>query len=171
MEQPLSKQPRILGVPIVLDPLVLEQANVAKENLDNTSGELLSTFLSRRDQKAALEGIEPDEAAKALYAEDQAELERLKGELAAAQEALREATRIYQFRSLGYRAWRALKAAHPSKDKGLAFDEDSIAPTLLREASYDPKMSAEMVEEILTSPDWSEGEVHLLLRTAVGAQS
>lgn len=165
-----TKQPPVTGVPIVFDYTVLDAADTARQNLDERSQELLRTFVDRCNVEAALTQDPLEEVRERVRGEDEAELEALKKAWQDAQDALVEVTRVYQFRSLGYKAWRALKAAHPSKDPELAFDEDSIAPTLLREASHDPKLTAEMVEEILSSPDWSEGEVRLLLRAATGVQ-
>lgn len=165
------KKAPIQGAPICFDYDLLATAEAAQRTLDERSQELLRTFVDRCNVAAAMSEEDIKDVRARVREEDAEELEALKKAWQEAQDALAGVTRIYQFRSLGYKAWRALKAAHPSKDPELAFDEDSIAPTLLREASHDPKLTAEMVEEILSSPDWSEGEVRLLLRAAVGAQS
>lgn len=167
---PTKKHP-LAGAPIVLDFEVLAECEAAKQNLDTQSQHLLETFTLRVDAEVVITGEDRQVVARRIYEEDKATLEALQAAFTDAQTRLGAATRVYQFRPLGYRAWRALQAAHPSKDPKSAFDEDSIAATLLREASFDPKLSAEMVEEILTSEDWSAGEVRLLLDAAVRAQS
>lgn len=165
------KKPPVAGAPICLDHTTVAEAEAARQTLQERSMYLLETFIKRADNEAAVTGEDLHEVRKRLYEQDQTELEDLAQKAKDTQTALAAATRIYTFRSLGYKAWRAMKNAHPSKSPEKAFDEDSIAATLLREASLDPKLSAEMVEEILTSPDWSEGEVRLLLDAAVRAQS
>lgn len=167
----MSKAHPLTGAPIVLDFEALAECQAAQQNIERQSRHLLETFTLRVDAEVVVTGEDRQVVARRIHAEDASSLEELKAKFEAAQTRLAAATRVYQFRSLGFRAWRALKAAHPSKDPKLAFDEDSLAPTLLREASYDPKLSAEMVEEILTSPDWSEGQVALLLDAAYRAQS
>lgn len=164
-----DKTPRTLTVPIVLDQDLENAVLAAKAELDQTAENLLSTFTRRVTVRAALE---PDiDAARAVYADDEEKLAGLTAALDAANEALKAGVREYTFRPLGWKAWRALKAAHPSKDKDYAFDVDSIAPQLLREASFEPKLSAADVEDILTSDEWSEGEVILLINAAVTVQS
>lgn len=164
-----DKTPRSITVPIVLNPDLEKAVLDARSELDQTAENLLTTFTRRVAVQAALE---PDiDAAHAVYAEDEAKLAELTAVLDAANEALNSGVREYTFRPLGWAAWRALKAAHPSKDKDYAFDIDSIAPTLLREASLTPKLSAANVEDILTSDEWSEGEVILLINAAVTVQS
>lgn len=166
-----TKTPRIVSVPIVLDPAAQEAAEQAKHTLDQEAARLLADFPKRVDLEQAVTGEDRQTVARRLYEQDKARLAQLEDEFAQAQEKLREATRFYSFRPLGWKAWRELKAKHPSKEPKYAFDVDAIAPTLLRLASHEPRLSAEQVEEILTSPDWSEGEVALLVNAAVGAQS
>lgn len=164
-----TKTPRTVTVPIVLDPAAEKAVLDAKNALNVTAQELLETFSQRVAVRAALE---PDaDAARAVYDEDQEKLAELTAALDNAQAVLTASVREYAFRPLGWKAWRALKAAHPSKDKDYAFDVDSIAPTLLRDASHEPKLSAADVEDILTSDEWSEGEVILLINAAVTVQS
>ncbi len=164
-----DKTPRTLTVPIVLDPALEKAVLDAKAALNATTENLLSTFTRRVAVRAALE---PDtDAAHAVYADDEAQLADLTAALTAANEALTAGVREYAFRPIGWKAWRALKAAHPSKDKDYAFDVDSLAPQILRDASYEPKFSAADVEDILTSDEWSEGEVILLINAAVTVQS
>ena len=164
-----TKTPRTVTVPIVLDPAAEKAVLDAKTTLSVTSQELLETFNRRVAVQATL--APESDAAHAVYEEDEAKLAELSAALDAANEALEANVRRYSFRPLGWKAWRALKAAHPSKDKDYAFDVDSIAPQLLREASHEPKLSAADVEDIMTSPDWSEGEVILLINAAVTVQS
>lgn len=164
-----TKTPRTVTVPIVLDPSAERAVLDAKNALSVTAQELLETFNRRVTVRAALD---PEaDAAHAVYEEDEAKLAELSATLDAANEALKANVREYSFRPLGWKAWRALKATHPSKDKDYAFDVDAIAPQLLREASHEPKLSAADVEDILTSPDWSEGDVILLINAAVTVQS
>jgi hypothetical protein len=162
------KQPRIVRVPVPMDPDVERVAQEARNALEDRAQELLTTFNHRATVHAATEGMEFRDAAKAVYEADQAELKTLEGEFKAAQAALREGCREFTFRPLGFKRWRELKAEYPSKDKDLAFDLDAMAPALLREAGG---LTAAEVDEILTDPAWSEGEVLLLLTSAVSAQS
>ena len=162
----MKKSPRTIQVPIVFDPAAEDAVARAKHALETSAQELLSTFTNRVAVRQTLTGAE--DSARQVYDEDQAELERLQGAVDAAQAALVEVCRVYEFRSLGFRRWRAMKAAHPSKNKDLAFDLDALVPELLREAS---DLTASEVEEILSSPEWSEGEVLLLVNAAVTVQS
>ena len=163
----MDKKPRTIEVPIVFDPAAEDAVARAKHAVEVRSRELLETF----NQRVAVEtALNPDEenTAHRVYEEDQATLGELTEALKAAQEALAAHTRVYTFRSLGFRAWRALKSAHPSKNKDEVFDLDSITPALLREAG---QLTADQVEEILSDPKWSEGEVFLLVSGAVTVQS
>lgn len=163
------KKPRTITVPIVLDPSFEDAVARAKHELDTAARELLGTFNQRVHVEQTLRpGEDPQNVARDVYDQDQENLATLEAAMKAAQEALTEHCREFTFRSLGFRRWRAMKAEHPSKDKNFAFDIDSIAPALLREAS---DLSAVEVEEILTSPVWSEGEVTLLVNAAVTVQS
>lgn len=162
----MKKAPRTIEVPIVFDPAAEDAVARAKLALETRARELLETFVHRVGVQQTLTG--DPEVARQVYDEDQAELERLQAAVNAAQAALAEGCRVYTFRSLGFRRWRAMKAAHPSKNKDLAFDLDALTPELLREAS---DLTASEVEEILSSPEWSEGEVLLLVNAAVTVQS
>lgn len=167
-----DKKPRTIDVPICLDQDVETAARAAQHALEVTAQRLLETFRGRFAQAQALR---PDEdaadVAQSVFDEDQATLAALEQEKDAAQEALRDACRVYRFQSIGWKAWRAMKAAHPSKDKDLIFDLDTLAPALLRDASLEPKLTAAAVEDILESGAWSEGEINLLLNAAITVQS
>ncbi|MBO9555611.1 hypothetical protein [Cellulomonas sp.] len=165
----MDKKPRTVSVPIVTDPAIEQAVLDAKRTLDARSQTLLETFNARVRQHQTMH---PDaDAPQAVYDADMAELADLEAAYTKAQAALNEHATVYSFRPLGFKAWRALKAAHPSKNKDELFDLDSIAAPLLRDASYEPRLSAAQVEDILTSDAWSEGEVSLLIGAAVTVQS
>lgn len=167
-----DKTPRTVTVPVVLDPDVEKAVLDARNALNTTTQELLETFIRRAAVRAAVDpDVDEHDAARAVYEEDEAKLAELSAALDAANTALAAVTRNYTFRPLGWKAWRALKKAHPSKDKDYEFDVDSIAPELLRHASHEPKLSAADVEDLLESPDFSEGEIILLLNGAIAVQS
>jgi|GEM_PF-3435321 len=168
----MEKKPRIQEAPIILDPAAADAVNAAQNALETTAENLLKSFV---DRVAAAQVLRPDEdpttVAQDIYQEDQDALADLQTTLDTARAALEEAAIRYTFRPLGFKVWRAMKANHPSKDKDLAFDYDSIVPDLLKHASYEPKLSAGDVEDILESPDWAESEVNLLVTAALLAQA
>jgi len=146
----------------------------ARQRLESRAEELLNTAAKRIEVAQVTAGDDPDArkaAADAVVAADEAELEALAAASREADEALGATVQTYTFRPLGWKAWRALIAKHPPKDKTHRFDLDSIAPTILRLASYEPRLSAEQVEELLESDSFSEGEIDLLLNAAIAAQT
>jgi len=167
----MDKSPRIHKCPVVLDPDAADAVIDARSKLESKTEALLKTFIDRvAIAQARQPGDDPQAVAEALYQDDEADLAALRAEVDTAEKALTGATTWYTFRPLGWKAWRALKAAHSSKNKDEEFDVDSIAPTLLKEASLDPKLSAGDVEDILESDQWAESEVWMLISTAVAAQ-
>lgn len=168
----MDKKPRTIEVPICLDQDVEQAALAARRDLDTTAQQLLETFNAR---VRVAQTLSPDDdaetVARRIYDEDEARLADLKAAAEVAEADLRDACQTFTFQSIGFKAWRALKAAHPSKNKDLIFDVDALAPALLRDASVDPKLSAGQVEDLLNSPDWSEGEINLLIGAAVAVQS
>lgn len=168
----MEKKPRIIEIPIVMDPAAEDGVVRAKAALDQRARTLLETFPSRVAQQTLLHPeASPEQVAQDVVDADEADLDALKADLTAAQEALAAASQTFTFRAIGYRAWRALMAAHPSKNKDLRFDVDSIAAPLLRDASASPALSAVAVEELLSSPDWSAGEIDMLINAAITVQS
>lgn len=168
----MEKKPRIIEVPIVLDPSAEDDVVRAKATLDQTAKTLLESFPARVAQQVALHPDTPyEQVAQSVVDGDEKDLDELKDRVTAAQEVLAGVSKTYTFRSIGWKAWRALMAAHPSKDKNLRFDIDSIAAPLLRDAAYDPPLSAAAVDEILSSPEWSAGEIELLINAAIAVQS
>lgn len=168
----MEKKPRIIEIPIVMDPAAEDAVVRAKGALDQRARVLLETFPSRVAQQTVLHPDVPaEQVAQDVVDADEADLDALKTELVAAQEALAAVSKTFTFRAIGYRAWRALMAAHPSKNKDLRFDVDSIAAPLLRDASADPALSSFEVEELLSSPDWSAGEIDMLINAAITVQS
>lgn len=168
----MEKKPRIIEVPIVMDPSVEDDVVRAKATLDQTARTLLESFPARVAQQVALHPDTPyEQVAQSVVDADEADLDDLKDRVAKAQAALAEVSATYTFRAIGYKAWRALIAAHPAKDKNLRFDIESIAAPLLRDAAYDPPLSAAAVEDLLSSPAWSAGEIELLINAAIAVQS
>jgi len=45
-----------------------------------------------------------------------------------------------------------------------------MTPTILRDASHEPKMSAAVVEDMLNDPAWSAGEIEMLVNAAIRVQ-
>lgn len=166
------KEPRTVKALIMTDPVLEAAVKDAQTELDRSAHTLLSTFPQRVSVEQAKRSHEdPEVVAQAVYEDDQAALEALKGDLLAAQEALVPTIRTFTFRPIGWKAWRALTSAHPAKGKPGEWDVDAVAPVLLRDASHEPRLTATEVEDILSSPDWSAGEVHQLIEAAVAAQS
>lgn len=168
---PDTKAPRLVTVPVILDPSLEGAVQSAQSRLNDRAQQLLETFQARVQREQVVTGLDPVEVAQTVTAADEAELTALREDYQAAAEAQLAAVQPYTFRPLGWKAWRALKAAHPSKDKNLAFDLDSLVPDLLHLASHDPKLSKGQVEDLLDSDQWSEGEIMLLINGALAAQS
>jgi len=168
----VTKTPRVVEVPICLDPSKEDALTRAKAALEQTAQTLLESFTARVLREQSLHpDLERHEAAQAVTDADEADLAVLKTAVQEANDDLVAACRVYRFGPLGWKAWRALMRAHPSKNKDEAFDVDTLAPTLLRDASLDPKLTAEMVDELLTDPSYSAGEINLLINSAIAAQS
>lgn len=167
----MDKKPRLIEVPICLDATLEDTVAAAKIALDHTAHQLLESFTARvRQQQALHSGIPADDVAAQVAAADEADLEALKAQVDHANQALTDGCQVYSFRPLGWKAWKALKAAYPSKDKDLLFDVDAMTPTILRDASHEPKMSAAVVEDMLNDPAWSAGEIEMLVNAAIRVQ-
>lgn len=161
----MQKKPRTVTVPIAFDP-ALEKAVVdARNTLDQEAQRLLQTFNARVSVEAALDS--EGDPARRVYDDDQKALAALQDDVKSAEEALTKGSQAYTFQSIGWRAWKALKAHH-TKNKEI--DEDALLPDILRDASVDPKLSNADVEDLLTDPAWSEGEITLLYQAAVSVQ-
>jgi hypothetical protein len=167
----VNKAPRLVTVPVILDPSLEGAVRSAESRLNDRAQQLLDSFHKRADRHAAVTGLGPEEAAQAITEQDEAELNGLRAVYEDASKALNDAVQAYSFRPLGWKAWRALKAAHPTKEKDRLFDVDSLIPELLHLASHEPKLSRGAVDDLLESPDWSEGEITLLVNGALAAQS
>lgn len=167
----MDKQPRIQKCPVVLDPDRADAALTARDQLNAQAESLLKSFPARVQAEILRRPHDdPQDVGDAVYQEDQAKLEALQAAVSTADESLNEYTTWYSFRPLGWKAWRALKKAHPSKNKDEEFDVDTLAPVLLKEASYEPKLSAGDVEDLLESDQWAESEIWMLITAAVTAQ-
>lgn len=68
--------------------------------------------------------------------------------VAAARKAVRKAETEFIFQALGDREWSDLLAAHPSEDKGQAWDPETFGPALIAACSVDPIMSPDQVREL-----------------------
>ncbi|MCR6649703.1 MAG: hypothetical protein NVV70_16790 [Cellulomonas sp.] len=168
---PDTKAPRLISVPVILDPSLEAAMFSAQSRLNDRAKQLLESFQARVQREQIVTGLDPVDVAQTVTEADEAELNDLRAEYEAAASAVTDAVQTYTFRPLGWKAWRALKKAHPSKDKTLQFDVDSITPDLLHLASHDPQLSKGQVEDLLESADWSEGEINMLVNGAVQAQS
>ena len=128
------------------------------------------------------------EAREPIAAETKAEDEDIEKEVAgraeAALQAVIDTTRTFKFRSLGRTTYRALIAAHPPTDADhtaarvesgdmnarASWNRETFFPALVHAASVGPQLTETEVAEIFESPDWSDGEVDLLVQGAIKAQ-
>ncbi len=166
MQEPQQhKKPRTVTVPITLDPDLENAVTTARTTLDREAQRLLETFNARVAVEAA---VNPEgEPARRVYDQDLETLADLEQAVEDAEAALVAGCRQYTFQSIGYTAWKALKALH-TKNKEI--DDEALLPDILRDASVDPKLSNTAVEDLLNDPAWSEGEIALLYQAAVSVQ-
>ena len=89
------------------------------------------------------------------------------------EQRIEDKTRIYRFRPLTPRRWRALKAEHPPKkqhrDMGLDFDAETFPPAAIAACSVDPKLTVSEAQEIEDDPSFSSGDFDLLWQGVLNA--
>lgn len=73
---------------------------------------------------------------------------KLAKQVHAARERVRASETEFRFQALGDREWSDLHAAHPSKEKGQAWDPETFPHALIAACSVDPVMTAEQVIEL-----------------------
>lgn len=154
-----------------------EAVMAARSELDTASKNLLETFNLRVAQREALDPeAKPGTVARAVYAEDQAELERLSKAVKEAQQAFEPHVETYVFRPVGFAAYAALKKKYPlgSKDvplfKGADWDVIRGAQDLINASLVSPNLSKDEVKDLIEGDTYSYGEILLLLIAAVQVQ-
>lgn len=74
--------------------------------------------------------------------------EKLTKQIAAVRKRVRDSETEFRFEALGDKAWSDLHAAHPSSEKGQAWDPVTFAPALIAACAVDPVMTADQVLEL-----------------------
>lgn len=161
-----GKKPRTIKIPVTAD-IEAENAYLeAQAALERESQRLLKTFNERLNIESQVQGT----TAKELYDADKAAL----GVLEAAREAARDnflaGLEFFEVGPIGFIGWQQLKRKYPS-DSEPGFDVEAMAVELLSAALLTPKMDEEQVAALLENPDYSYGEIQILLQGAVNAQS
>lgn len=186
----IPKEARVVKVHIPMNPTFEDAFLEAQAAMVAVVSEQVESYPRRLTMRLAEQGMDPlDQEARARVGADlKAEDEATAGELIAAAEAalkaVTETTREFKFRSIGRTTYRRLVAEHPPTDEDhtaarieagdmnarASWNRETFFPALVQTASCGPQMSAAEVKEIFESPDWSDGEVALLVEGAVKAQ-
>ena len=186
----IPKEARVVKVHIPLNPEFEDAFLEAQAAMVAVVSEQIESYPRRLTMRLAEQGLDPldQEARERVGAVLKAEDEKTAGELMAATEtalkAVMETTREFKFRSLGRTTYRRLVAEHPPTDEDhtaariesgdmnarASWNRETFFPALVQAASCGPQLTAAEVAEIFESPDWSDGEVALLVEGAVQAQ-
>ena len=186
----IPKAARVVKVPIPMNPEMEDAFLEAQTLMVATIEELIRTYPQRMAARLAERGVDPldQEAREVVAAEINAEASAIENDVAgkaeAALQAVVDTTRTFKFRSLGRTTYRALVAAHPPTDADhtaarvesgdmnarASWNRETFFPALVHAASVGPQLTEAEVTEIFESPDWSDGEVDLLVQGAIKAQ-
>lgn len=186
----IPKAARVVKVPIPMNPEMEDAFLEAQTLMVATIEELIRTYPQRMAARLAERGVDPldQEAREVVAAEIKAEDSAIENDVAgkaeAALQAVVDTTRTFKFRSLGRTTYRALVAAHPPTDADhtaarvesgdmnarASWNRETFFPALVHAASVGPQLTEAEVTEIFESPDWSDGEVDLLVQGAIKAQ-
>lgn len=186
----IPKAARVVKVPIPLNPSMEDAFLEAQTFMVAALEQNIRTYPQRMAARLAERGVDPfdQEAREPIAAEIKAEddeVERdLMGKAEAALKAVIDTTRTFQFRSLGRTTYRKLIAAHPPTDADhtaarvesgdmnarASWNRETFFPALIQASSVGPQLTEAEVAEIFESPDWSDGEVDLLVKGAIQAQ-
>ena len=186
----IPKAARVVKVAIPLNPDLEDAFLEAQTLMVAAIEELIRTYPQRIAARLAERGVDPldQEAREVVAAEIKAEDSAIENDVAgkaeAALQAVVDTTRTFKFRSLGRSTYRALVAAHPPTDddhtaarvesgdmnKRASWNRATFFPALVHAASVGPQLTESEVAEIFESPDWSDGEVDLLVQGAIKAQ-
>ena len=186
----IPKAARVVKVPIPMNPEMEDAFLEAQTLMVATIEELIRTYPQRIAARLAERGVDPldQEAREVVAAEINAEASAIENDVAgkaeAALQAVVDTTRTFKFRSLGRTTYRALVAAHPPTDADhtaarvesgdmharASWNRETFFPALVHPASVGPQLTEAEVTEIFESPDWSDGEVDLLVQGAIKAQ-
>ena len=186
----IPKEARVVKVHIPLNPTFEDAFLEAQAAMVAVVSEQIESYPRRLTMRLAERGLDPlDQEARErvgadLKAEDEATAAELITATEAALKAVTETTREFKFRSLGRTSYRRLVAEHPPTDDDhtaariesgdmnarASWNRETFFPALVQAASCGPQMSVAEVAEIFESPDWSDGEVALLVEGAVKAQ-
>ena len=186
----IPKTARVVKVAIPLNPDLEDAFLEAQTLMVAAIEELIRTYPQRAAARLAERGIDPldQEARELVAAEIKAKDEDLEKEVAgraeSALQAVLDTTRTFKFRSLGRTTYRKLIAAHPPTDADhtaarvesgdmnarASWNRETFFPALVQAASCGPQLTGAEVTEIFESPDWSDGEVDLLVQGAIKAQ-
>ena len=184
------KTARVVKVAIPLNPDLEDAFLEAQTLMVAAIEELIRTYPHRVAARLAERGIDPldqearEPVAAEVKAEDEAVEKDLLSKAEAALQAVVDTTRTFKFRSLGRTTYRALIAAHPPTDADhtaarvesgdmnarASWNRETLFPALVHAASCGPQLTESEVVEIFESPDWSDGEVDLLVQGAIKAQ-
>ena len=186
----IPKTARVVKVAIPLNPDLEDAFLDAQTLMVAAIEELIRTYPQRVAARLAERGIDPldqearEPVAAEIKAEDEAVEKDLLSKAEAALQAVVDTTRTIKFRSLGRTTYRALIAAHPPTDADhtaarvesgdmnarASWNRETFFPALVHAASVGPQLTEAEVTEIFESPDWSDGEVDLLVQGAIKAQ-
>lgn len=114
------------------------------------------------------------------YSNDEAALRSARAVVDDLRARVKEHTRAIRFKALGRDAYEKLVDQFPpsdrqrrdARDRGLgepSWDLDKFPPRLLAAAAIAPQMSVDQAEALWNSEDYNQGELQLILTTALGA--
>ena len=160
-----KKKPLQRTIPIVLDPDLAEDYEIARKD---------------RDMLQARHDLRPDDMEVA------AKLEQAETRVRDVEEQLTETEGVVwmTFKGIGRARFDALQEAHPptaeqqlkakqqlGTDDRLAWNPETFPPALVAASLVEPKLSEVEVQRLWTSDDWNQAELTTLVQTALEVNS
>lgn len=188
--QPLDHLPKVArttNTTVILDTALADAYAEAVDDLTAAETALAASAPRRiAAARATIPVSAPDDelkaAVEAVQQADEAELEPLRESVRAAKEALEPARQRWVFKSLGRTKWKRLVEAHPPTEQDQAeWEADGgtgkapyafapIARALIKDATIEPAVTAEQVDDMFDGDDWSDPELNQLWTAALTAQ-
>lgn len=82
---------------------------------------------------------------------------------------------VMRYRAIGSSEYDQMVSAHPpttaQKKDGHVYNPDTFAPALVAAVSFEPKLTREQAQALLTSAEWSGGEVMAIFMNAMRLQN
>lgn len=149
-----SKKPATRSIRIALDSDMAEVYSDAQAKLQTA--------------KFSVEAATPERKTQA-----QKDLAKARKEAAEAEEAIKENSIKFTFRTIGRRRFEKLvEDNQPTPDQKektpeIDWNPDTFPPKIIAESLVEPELTEEQVQELWDSEDWSSGDLEALFLTAI----